>query len=91
MIHRLVLTVLLADCAPRVEIPLQQGSPIVRADGAAATMTIIACPPTNERANGLGEAIRELMAQDEMVTARNGGSARLTINVCPSGLPAGRR
>lgn len=82
--------IFLSACAPRVEIAPSNGTPIVRADGAAATLTIVACPTSDARAQGLGELIRELLAQDEMVVARNGGSARLTINVCPAGVPARR-
>lgn len=81
-----LLVLLITGCSPQGNPPLlQQGSPVVRADGAAASLTIIACPPSESRAQGLGELMRELMVQDELVIAQNGGSARLTLNTCPGG------
>jgi hypothetical protein len=62
--------------------------PVVRADeGASATFTIIACPPNDARATLAAELIQVLTQHDELVIARDGGSARLLINACPSGAP----
>lgn len=60
--------------------------PVVRAaDGATAAISIIACPPNDARAAGVSDIVRDLLQQDELVVARSGGSARLTINTCPGG------
>jgi hypothetical protein len=64
------------------------GTPVVRAsDGASASLTVVACPSSEARASGVGDLIREIIQQDELVSARAGGSARLVINACPHALP----
>jgi hypothetical protein len=84
----------LSACEPRNESAASRGTPVVRAqDGAMASLTIIACPPTEARAMAVGELIETLTRHDELVTARANGIARLTINACPPGMVSqpGRR
>lgn len=61
-------------------------APIVRAsDGASAILTIVACPRTLEGGEGLKALLDEMVQyQSELVSARNGGNARLTLNICPT-------
>jgi hypothetical protein len=82
----LAALLLLAACSAFETPTLSNGTPVVRAvDGSSASITIVTCPPTLARAQGVGEIIRDLVMQDELVVARSGGNARLTINACPSG------
>jgi hypothetical protein len=81
------LSLLLAGCGGPDGVPAS-ARPVVRADeGASATFTIIACPPNDARATLAAELIQVLTQHDELVIARDGGSARLLINACPSGVP----
>lgn len=79
----LALAGLVGGC-DRLEQARAPGAPVVRAsDGAFASVTIIACPPTELRALAVGELIQILTQHDELAIARAGGTARLVINACP--------
>jgi hypothetical protein len=80
-----LLLLALAGCAPALP---SSARPVVRADdGASASFTIIACPPNDARATLAAELIQVLTQHEELVIANEGGSARLIINACPSGVP----
>jgi hypothetical protein len=51
-------------------------------------MTIIACPTTGPQVNALQDVVNMLSAHGLLVTAADGGNARLTINACPAGFPS---
>ena len=86
----IIVILLLAGCRSNfaeVDAPLR-GSPVVRAeDSSTATLSIISCQPNDARAAGVGDIITALIQQDELVVARDGATARLTINLCPGGQP----
>lgn len=65
--------------------PLGQ-SPVARGvDNGAASVLIILCPRTPQAALAAGELLDRLISHgSEIVMARGGGTARLTINACPA-------
>lgn len=79
--------VLLSGCT-EAAIPRPAGTPVVRADDSStAIITITICPTSQARAQGIADLIQMLIQQDELVVARRGGNARLTINACPQRMP----
>jgi hypothetical protein len=84
--------VLLADCAGingvLDQISRTGAAPVVRGtDGGSASLVLIVCPRT---AAGIeaAQAVLDRMIEygAEIVLARGGGSAKLTIDACPAGI-----
>jgi hypothetical protein len=68
---------------------IQGGNPLVTAsDGASTTLVVLTCPTNPGQVTALQETINMLSAHGLMVAADSGGSARLTINACPNGIPS---
>ena len=65
----------------------RSGSPIARAaDGATASVVLIACPQTLAGGALVQEVINAAMAGGELVVAGTGGTARVVIDTCPTGV-----
>jgi hypothetical protein len=88
----LILCVLLVDCAGingvLDQISRTGAAPVVRGtDGGSASLVLIVCPRT---AAGIeaAQAVLDRMIEygAEIVLARGGGSAKLTIDACPAGI-----
>jgi shikimate 5-dehydrogenase len=64
-------------------------SPIIKASNSgSARMTLIMCPRSESNVEAARELLQQMIATgSELVVARSGGNAALTINACPSGMP----
>jgi len=62
------------------------GSPAVQAIGGSAELQIIACPTPAGIAQ-IRELFTVLSAASVIVSAREAGSAKLLLDLCPGGMP----